>query len=143
MKVKQLDHLNMSVKNLDESLDWYGRVFGFEKVEEGVRNGVRWAIAKSGEAMLCLYELPDCEYVDADALAKRGIHRMNHFAFRISDREAWQEVVRREGLKINYGGIVDWPHSQAWYVNDPTGYEIEVALWEGERIAFDPLSAHA
>ena len=35
MKVKQLDHLNLSVQDLDESIDWYRRVFGFSVVEEG------------------------------------------------------------------------------------------------------------
>src|SRR6185503_12235140 len=30
------DHLNLSVKDLDETIAWYGRVFGFAVAEEGV-----------------------------------------------------------------------------------------------------------
>jgi catechol 2,3-dioxygenase-like lactoylglutathione lyase family enzyme len=30
-----LDHLNLTVRNLEESIAWYGRVFGFKKVEGG------------------------------------------------------------------------------------------------------------
>ena len=41
---------------------------------------------------------------------------------------------RREGLEAEE--VAD-PHSRSWYVTDPTGYEIEVAHWNGDRIVFD------
>ena len=37
--------------------------------------------------------------------------------------------MEREHLELEYGGLVRMPHSDAWYVKDPTGYSIEVALW--------------
>ena len=40
-------------------------------------------------------------------------------------------------IKFGYGGIVHYPHSDSWYVKDPTGYEIEVAAWDGAKIKFD------
>lgn len=42
----------------------------------------------------------------------------------------------REGVEVRYGGEVRWPHWSSWYVLDPMGYEIEVALWEGDQVAF-------
>ena len=57
--VKHLDHLNMTVTDLAESLDWYRRVLDFEKVEDGLYQGHPWASIRSGDAMLCLYERPD------------------------------------------------------------------------------------
>ena len=50
----------------------------------------------------------------------------------------WEEVIEREGLEVLYGGPVHWPHSTSWYVQDPTGWEIEVALWNDDVITFDP-----
>lgn len=136
MKVKQLDHINLSVKDFDESVDWYRRAFGFDLVEENVRDGVRWGVLRSGEAMLCIYEHPTLNYLDRFELVAEGLHGMAHFALRITDQEEWLAVVDREHLPILYNGAVDWPHSTSWYVNDPTGYEIEVALWDDDRIAF-------
>lgn len=134
--VKHLDHLNLSVRDLDESADWYGRVFGFRQVERDVSNGVDYAILRGGDAMLCIYQRPELAHLDRHARARAGFHGLNHFALRITDREAWRQTVEREQLELHYGGEVNWTHSTAWYVKDPTGYEIEVALWEGDEIHF-------
>ena len=37
MTIKHLDHLNLTAANLEESLQWYRDVFGFEVVEKGDR----------------------------------------------------------------------------------------------------------
>ena len=47
-----------------------------------------------------------------------------------------EETLAREQLELNWGGEISWPHSAAWYVSDPTGYEIEVALWNDDTIQF-------
>ena len=70
------------------------------------------------------------------ALDARRLHGLSHFGLRIQDRAAWEETVAREQVEVSYGGEVDWPHSSAWYVVDPTGYEIEVALWDDDAVAF-------
>ena len=129
MKVKHLDHLNLSVRDLDESVAWYGRVFGFELVEEDVQQGVRWGVIRSGEAMLCIYEHPERKPQNRWTLADEGRHGVAHFALRIADADEWVSIARREGLRFHYGGEVTWPHSRSWYIEDPTGYEIEVVRW--------------
>lgn len=141
MKVKQLDHLNLTVGNFDETVDFYGRVFGFELVEEAVRDGVRWGVIRSGEALLCIYEHPEMRLPDNDTRRERGLHGINHFAFRITDRKAFEATIEREGLKLYYDGMIRWSHSDSWYIKDPTGYEIEVAAWDGDQVEFDPPAA--
>src|SRR5262245_6547345 len=133
MAVRHLDHVNMSVQNLAESLDWYRRVFGFEKVEGGVIDGRPWAIVKSGDAMLCLYEHPERKVPDPDV---HGHHAASHFGIRIDDAAAWEETVAREKVEVEYGGAYRWPHSTSWYVEDPTGHSIEVACWDDDRVRF-------
>ena len=63
MQVKHLDHVNLTVRSFDETVDWYRRIFGFEIVEEEVEDGVRWGVIRSGDAMLCIYEHPGREFL--------------------------------------------------------------------------------
>jgi len=135
MKVKHLDHLNMTVKNLDETKDWYKRVFGFDVVETGLRSGMKWGILKSGDAMLCIYEYPEL-VKPSKAASKNTPHTINHFGLRITDRDKWNQTVEKEQLEVLYGGEVRYPMSTSWYVLDPTGYEIEVALWDDDVVSF-------
>ena len=135
MRVKQLDHVNLSVANFDESADWYGRVFGFEVVERGVVENKRWGVLRSGEALLCIYEHPEFRFEGCRAQQGRGIHAIAHFGLRITDRKAWEETIERERVHCIQR---DWryPHSHSWYVVDPTGWEIEVALWDNDVVRF-------
>ncbi len=137
MNVKHLDHLNLSVRDFDETVDWYGRVFGFVKVEEAVQEGVRWGVIRSGEAMLCVYEHAGREHLNRFQLADKKIHGLAHFGLRITNQDEWLETVAREKLDILYNGVIGWPKSCSWYLTDPTGYEIEVALWSNDVIGFE------
>ena len=137
MQVRHLDHVNMTVRDFDETVAWYGRVFGFELVEDKVTERVRWGVIRSGEAMLCIYEHSDREHLDRFDLRDQSLHGMAHFGLRIDDAEGWLETVEREKIEILYDGEIRWPHSRSWYIHDPTGYEIEVVLWAGDTITFD------
>jgi catechol 2,3-dioxygenase-like lactoylglutathione lyase family enzyme len=137
MQLKNIDHINLTVADFDATVAWYGRVFGFELVEEGLQDEIRWGVIRQSEVMLCIYQFADCRYEDRFAQREMGLHGINHFGLRIIDRKEWEETVAREDLKVLYGGPIDWSHSTSWYVTDPTGYEIEVALWEGNVICFD------
>jgi len=128
-----IDHLNLTVRDFDETADWYRRVFGFAVVEEERdEGGLRWGVLRCGDALLCIYEHPELRMEDEP----EGLHRVNHFGLRITDRAAWEATMKREGVVPGYGGAVRWPHSTAWYVTDPTGWEIEVALWDGGQVRF-------
>jgi catechol 2,3-dioxygenase-like lactoylglutathione lyase family enzyme len=136
MNVKQLDHLNLSVADFAATAAWYKAVFGFEVVESGTYNGHPWGVLKGGDAMLCAYEHPGLREPDADEVEKAGFHRVAHLGLRITDRAAWEATVAREKLHVHYGGAYPWPHSTSWYISDPTGYTIEVALWDNDAPAF-------
>ncbi|MBL4846953.1 MAG: VOC family protein [Planctomycetes bacterium] len=136
--LRHLDHMNLSVSNLAETIDWYARVFGFEVVERAIcDDGTPMAILRSGEAMLCCYEHSDWKFVSNVERRERGIHGINHFALRITDRAAFLATVEREQVALTWGGAaIEYPNSTSWYVVDPTGYGIEIALWNDDRVAF-------
>ncbi|MFT5315527.1 MAG: catechol 2,3-dioxygenase-like lactoylglutathione lyase family enzyme [Candidatus Krumholzibacteriia bacterium] len=136
MKLKNIDHVNITVANFDETVAWYGRVFGFELVEEAMQDDTRWGVIRQGDVMLCIYEYPDCALEDRFAMRKRGLHGINHYGVRITDGAEWEAIVEREKLNVLYGGPIRWNHNTSWYVADPTGWEIEVALWDDDTIRF-------
>jgi catechol 2,3-dioxygenase-like lactoylglutathione lyase family enzyme len=137
VNLRFLDHLNLSISSFEDTVTWYSRVFGFKLVEEGVQDGTKWGVIRAGEALLCIYEYPDCELHDRFEMRKRGLHGLNHFGLRITDEKEWLDIIERENLEILYDGPIRWPHSTAWYLKDPTGWEIEVALWDGDHVDFD------
>ena len=142
MAVRFLDHLNITVSDLDASIEFYGDLFDFEVVEQDVLDdGRRWCVLKAGEAMLCIYEesdriIPDNREVTVGDHSPVKLHGLNHFGLRLDDREAWEKRVADTGVTVLYGGPVNWPHSTAWYVKDPTGNEIEVVYWDDETVRF-------
>ncbi len=136
MELRNIDHLNLTVADFDATVAWYGRVFGFELVEEDVQDGTRWGVIRQGDVMLCIYQFAEGRLVDRFALREKGLHGINHFGLRITDREAWEETMVREDIEVLYDGPIRWAHSTSWYITDPTGYEIEIALWDGDTIAF-------
>jgi catechol 2,3-dioxygenase-like lactoylglutathione lyase family enzyme len=129
MQVTHLDHLNMSVRNFDESAEWYARILGFKVVERGVIDGITWGVLRSGDATLCIYQHPEFSSPTDEAQINAAVHHVRHFALRITDRAAWEATVKHENLHLEFGGLVTWPHSLAWYIRDPSGYSIEIALW--------------
>src|SRR5688572_722092 len=105
----KLDHINITVSNLNDSLDWYRRVFGFEQVESGLYQGEPWAIIKNGDALLALYEARGRRVADDAELESKGLHGVARFGLRIVDEAKWSETVARESVNVTH----EWryPHS--------------------------------
>lgn len=116
-----IDHINFCVKNLEDTLSFYHKVFGFEVKERGIRDGGSWAIFGHPETgYLCAYEYPDLE------ISTRGL-RINHFGLYVTDFNTLEERLKKLGVNILYGGEVDWGRSRSIYITDPSGWEIELA----------------
>jgi catechol 2,3-dioxygenase-like lactoylglutathione lyase family enzyme len=136
MTVRHLDHLNLTITSWDATVEWYHRVFGFDVVESGVRQGQRWGVLRAGDALLCVYESPERHVLDDDEATRFRAHTLNHFSLRLTDRAVWEATLAREGLPFSYPSPVDWTHSTAWYVLDPSGHEIEVTVWDDDTVSF-------
>ena len=61
LKATSIDHVNMKVKNLKQSVEFYKNLFGFKiKQEENVNKlDVPSKIIGNDAIKLCLYEIPD------------------------------------------------------------------------------------
>jgi len=123
LKATSIDHVNMKVKNLDQSVEFYKNLFGFEIKQEENPNKIDAPskIIGNKSIKLCMYEVPEMS-------PEGGIA---HFGFNISN---FDEVIAKcdeLGVQVLYGGIVDWGKSKSVYIVDPSGYEIELGEISG------------
>ena len=120
--IKGIDHINMRVKNLKKSVEFYRKNFGFEVKEDHAGEAEEpWVIlGLPGAVYLCLYEHPEKKQRD-DAL------RISHFGFALEDFDQAMMELLSNGVKFLYGGPVNWPRSRSLYIEDPSGHEIELS----------------
>ena len=122
LKTTGIDHLNLTVKNLDISCAFWHNLFGFETLEELPSQQGR--IIGNQHAMLALYESPN--------FTPHPNTGFNHVSFHIENFDKVEKKCQNLGLEIGYGGIVSWSKSRSIYIKDPNGYEIElVEVWGG------------
>lgn len=115
LKVSSIDHINMSVKNLAQNVEFYKNLFGFEiKKEQPEENS---KIIGDDNVKLCLYE--DSEMKPEGAIA--------HFGFHVENFDEIIKTCESLGVKIYYDGPVQFEKSRSIYISDPNGYAIELS----------------
>ena len=118
LKATSIDHVNMKVKDLEKSVEFYKNLFGFEIKQEENPNKIDAPskIIGNDSIKLCMYEVPDMS-------PEGGIA---HFGFNIANFNEVITKCKELGVEVLYGGIVDWDKSKSVYIVDPSGYEIEL-----------------
>ncbi len=101
-------------------------------MEKGVdREGHKWGILQSGETMLAITEYPERKWYCGE-----DYHQTYHFGLRLLDKGEWQQKIKELKLETFYSSPIPYQHSTSWYVKDPTGNEIEVAVWHNNEVKF-------
>lgn len=131
-----IDHINLSVKNFLETAQWYKEIFGFEIVEQGLYRKRPWGVLRSQDTMLCIYEDGDRRSASSEDSIQDQFHRINHFGLRIKDKEQWEQTLSKFQLKTYYGSPIQHRFSTSWYVQDPSGHEIEISCWDNNEVRF-------
>lgn len=120
VQINRFDHVNMKVVNLNESVAFYKDVFNFDTKESGVWNGTPWTIVGlKDQAYLCMYEVGDLPR------ATDGV-RLNHFGFHVENFEEIEEKLKAMGIEVRRG-MTNTPVSRSLYIDDPSGFEIELS----------------
>jgi catechol 2,3-dioxygenase-like lactoylglutathione lyase family enzyme len=123
MKLEGIDHVAMGVRDIECSAKWYIDVLGFERLHEGMWNGVPTFIGK-GNTGIALFPAHQ-EWKPSD---RREI-RMLHLAFR-ADREnflAAQRELEKRGIKFEFQ---DHEISHSIYFRDPDGHQLEITTYD-------------
>ena len=83
--IEKIDHLGIAVRNLDESLKFYGEILGLELVgkEEVASQKVRVAMLRIGETKIELLESTDDDGPITKFIESKG-EGIHHLALRVA-----------------------------------------------------------
>jgi catechol 2,3-dioxygenase-like lactoylglutathione lyase family enzyme len=123
--VEGIDHVAMSVRDVERSAQWYIDVLGFKRLYEGMWDGVPVFIGK-GTTALALF--PARERSGSSSPADI---RMLHLAMRANRKNflAAQEELKRRGIKFEFQ---DHEIAHSIYFRDPDGHQLEITTYELE-----------
>ena len=123
LNATSIDHVNMKVKDLEKSVEFYKNLFGFEIKQEENANKLDAPskIIGNDTIKLCLYEIPEMS-------PEGGIA---HFGFNVANFNEIIQKCKELGVEVLYGGPVEWEKSKSVYIKDPSGYEIELGEVSG------------
>jgi len=124
-KIDALDHVALSVRDVERSARWYTDVLGFKRQHEEMWDGVPIFVG-NGDAAIALF--PASEEVGL-ASADRAAVRTLHFAFR-TDRENFsraQDELKKRAIPFEFQ---DHEISHSIYFRDPDGHKIEITTYE-------------
>lgn len=97
--LKQIDHIGIAVKNLNETVAFYHDVMGLEVSAAEEFNGMKIAFLRIGESELELLEDMTPDGAIARFVAKRG-EGIQHVAYRVENIEQALDEMRAKGLKL-------------------------------------------
>jgi catechol 2,3-dioxygenase-like lactoylglutathione lyase family enzyme len=126
-RVNRLDHVALTVRDVQRSIAWYRDVLGLERRHEQAW-GDYPVMLFAGDTGLALFEERGPV---SDAPDSRGATIMRHVAFQV-DRVNFvkaQETLRERGIEFDFQ---DHAISQSIYFRDPDGYELELTTYELE-----------
>ena len=124
LRATSIDHINMNVKDLEETINFYNDLFGFEIRKEDNSPNKLDAPSKiigNDSIKLCLYENPKMS-------SNGGIA---HFGFHITNFAQIMNKCKELNIEVLYGGPIEFEKSNSIYIKDPSGYDIELSEISG------------
>ena len=125
--VKNLDHVTLVVKDLNESRKFYVELLGMEEVERP-KFGFPGAWFRAGDTWIHLNQEHEETGPGGNVVAPGLIaSRTHHFAFIVQDASQAAEILKSAGARIASGPR---PRPDGWvqvFVFDPDGYVVELS----------------
>ncbi|MFI0355775.1 VOC family protein [Actinomadura sp. 9N407] len=137
----QTGHVGLNVTDLDRSLPFYVRVFGFEVQAEGKEDGRRWAfLGRDGRLVLTLWQQSGTGFSTQTA----GLHHLSFQVETIDEVKAAEGLLRELGAGFAHDGVV--PHGEGAasggiFFTDPDGIRLEIYAPSGADTAPAPTGA--
>lgn len=127
VSIMRLEHVNITVRDVEQSYRFYQRVLGFEQRWKGEIEGDNKALKAmhvgNEDLYLSLFEAEREGGLKAD-YRTLGV---NHFAFVVEDLGPYRERLAAEGLDIHLEQ--DYEPGHRLYFYDLDGYEIELVSY--------------
>jgi catechol 2,3-dioxygenase-like lactoylglutathione lyase family enzyme len=125
MQLEGIDHVALSVRDVERSVKWYIDILGFERLHQGMWNGIPTFIGK-GTTGIALF--PSHRQGKESPRHTDKIDIL-HLAFR-ADRKnflAAQQELNQHGIEFEFQ---DHEISHSIYFRDPDGHELEITTYE-------------
>ncbi|MBS1774741.1 MAG: VOC family protein [Bacteroidetes bacterium] len=119
LKATIIDHINIDVRNFEETQEFYKTLFDFDLLADQPNRGCR--IIGNNNIKICIYEVPTMEIGPG----------VNHIGFHIDNFDVIEIKCKELNIPFLYDGIKVWEKSRSFYVEDPNGYEIELSEFAG------------
>jgi len=98
--IKQIDHIGIAVKNLDESIDLYRKLgFKISSTEEVPDQKVKIAFVETGESRIELLEPSSPKSPIAKFIVKKG-PGIHHMAVQVDDLKAKLTQLKKDGIRL-------------------------------------------
>ncbi|MFQ5491545.1 MAG: VOC family protein [Phycisphaerae bacterium] len=120
-----LEHVNLTVADLDRSIDFYSRLFGWRLRWKGAASSGRPAAHLGDDRYyLALFETPQ------NGTASRDMERLgiNHFGFVVDDLDDLKSRLAQLGIDPHHQD--DYDPGRRLYFLDPDGIEVELVEYE-------------
>ncbi|MEU6341334.1 VOC family protein [Streptomyces sp. NPDC046977] len=133
----QTGHVGLNVTDLDRSLAFYQRVFGFDAAE-GADGDRRWAFLSLGGALvLTLWQQSEGDF----AASRPGLHHLSFQVDSVEEVRTAEDVLRELGASFAHDGVV--PHGEGApsggiFFADPDGIRLEIFTASGADTAPAP-----
>ena len=130
MNLDAIDHVALSVRDVERSAKWYIDVLGFERQHGDVWGNYPVFVGKN-DAAIALFPIRDKHSSATSSSSSPPPVRVLHFAFR-ADRKAFvqaQTELKNRGIDFEFQ---DHKVSHSIYFNDPDGHELEITTYELE-----------
>jgi catechol 2,3-dioxygenase-like lactoylglutathione lyase family enzyme len=146
MELEGIDHVALSVRDVERAAQWYIDVLGFERRYEGMWDGIPVFISK-GTTSIALFPNRSNErassakaataagstslaaVTSAKAASARGEVKMLHLALRTNRKNflAAQEELKHRGIQFEFQ---DHEISHSIYFRDPDGHQLEITTYD-------------
>lgn len=125
IKTEGLDHIAISVKDVQKTIEWYSEFTGLERVHADKWDGVPAFMLANGSGLAIF---PADESLKDSGPAKEKFD-VRHFAFRV-DRENFERAKRVYKEKNLEHNIENHGVCYSIYTKDPDGYIVELTTYE-------------
>ncbi|MEV5832014.1 VOC family protein [Nocardia sp. NPDC052112] len=134
-------HIGLNVSDLDRSVDFYRRAFGFEQLAASADDSRRWAfLGANGKLVLTLWE----QSAGAFSAETPGLHHLSFQVDTIEQVRSIEALLRELSVSFVHDGVVahgEGVASGGIFFADPDGIRLEVYAPTGADSAPAPSGA--